>query len=114
LAQPAHWRVLLDLGLLSLSAGLFSVPMYALIQVRSRITHRSRIIAANNILNALFMVASALISAALLMAGLSLPELFLCLGLGNLLMLAWLCLRVPELVRRLGRWWVQLWGPRGG
>ena len=113
LAQPAHWRVLLDLGLLSLSAGLFSVPMYALIQMRSRITHRSRIIAANNILNALFMVASALISAALLMAGLSLPELFLCLGLGNLLMLAWLCLKVPELVRRLGRWWAQLWGPRG-
>jgi MFS family permease len=102
LAQPAHWRVLLDLGLLSLSAGLFSVPMYALIQVRSRITHRSRIIAANNILNALFMVASALISAALLMAGLSLPALFLCLGLGNGLMLAWLCLRVPEMPRRAG------------
>jgi len=100
LAQPAHWRMLLDLGLLSLSAGLFSVPMYALIQVRSRITHRSRIIAANNILNALFMVASALISAALLMAGLSLSQLFLCLGLGNLLMLAWLCVRVPELPRK--------------
>jgi hypothetical protein len=47
------------------------------------------------------------------MAGLTLPELFLCLGLGNLLMLAWLCLKVPELVRRLGRWWAQLWGPRG-
>ena len=100
LAQPAHWRVLLDLGLLSLSAGLFSVPMYALIQVRSRVTHRSRIIAANNILNALFMVASALISAALLMAGLSLSQLFLCLGLGNLLMLVWLCVRVPELPRK--------------
>jgi hypothetical protein len=101
LAQPTHWRVLLDLGLLSLSAGLFSVPMYALIQVRSQVTHRSRIIAANNILNALFMVASALISAALLMAGVSLPALFACLALGNLLMLAWLCLRVPELPSRL-------------
>jgi hypothetical protein len=75
--------------------------MYALIQVRSRITHRSRIIAANNILNALFMVASALISAALLMAGVSLPALFLCLALGNLLMLVWLCMRVPELPSRL-------------
>jgi len=101
LAQPTHWRVLLDLGLLSLSAGLFSVPMYALIQVRSQVTHRSRIIAANNILNALFMVASALISAALLMAGVSLPALFLCLALGNLLMLVWLCMRVPELPSRL-------------
>jgi hypothetical protein len=100
LAQPAHWRVLIDLGLLSMSAGLFSVPMYALIQVRSRASHRSRIIAANNILNALYMVASALICAALLMAGVSLQGLFLCLGLANLLMLGWLLLRVPELFHR--------------
>ncbi len=100
LAQPAHWRVLLDLGLLSLSAGLFSVPMYALIQVRSRASHRSRIIAANNILNALFMVASALLCAALLMAGVSLPGLFFCLSLGNLLMLLWLLWQVPELLHR--------------
>jgi hypothetical protein len=55
-------------------------------------------------------VASALISAALLMAGLSLPELFLCLGLGNLLMLVWLCLRVPELPRKA----VALLRDRGG
>jgi MFS family permease len=104
LAHAAHWRVLLDLGLLSLSAGLFSVPMYALIQVRSQASHRSRIIAANNILNALFMVASALISAALLMAGVSLPALFLCLALGNLMMLVWLCLRVPEMPGRAWQW----------
>ena len=100
LAQAAHWRVLVDLGLLSVSAGLFSVPMYALIQVRSEPSHRSRMIAANNIVNAMFMVASALISAALLMAGVSLPGLFACLALGNGLMLAWLCLRVPEMPRR--------------
>ena len=53
LAQPAHWRVMADLALLSLFAGLYSVPMYALIQLRSQPTHRARIIAANNILNAL-------------------------------------------------------------
>ena len=104
LAQAAHWRVLLDLGLLSMSAGLFSVPMYALIQMRSQPSHRSRMIAANNIVNAVFMVASALISAALLMAGVSLPGLFLCLALGNLMMLAWLCLRVPEMPRQTLAW----------
>ena len=54
----AHWRVMADLALLSLFAGLYSVPMYALIQLRSQPTHRARIIAANNILNALFMIAS--------------------------------------------------------
>ncbi|MDU7586951.1 MAG: MFS transporter, partial [Acidovorax sp.] len=47
-AQPAHWRVMADLLLLSLFAGLYSVPMYALIQMRSQPTHRARIIAANN------------------------------------------------------------------
>ena len=60
----------------------------------------SRIIAANNILNALYMVASALVCAALLMAGVSLQGLFLLLGLANLLMLGWLLLRVPELLHR--------------
>ncbi len=48
LSQPAHARVLIDLALLSLFAGLYSVPMYALIQMRCRPTHRARIIAANN------------------------------------------------------------------
>src|SRR5262249_45007436 len=75
-AVPAHWRVMADLGLLSLFAGLYSVPMYALIQLRSQPTHRARIIAANNILNALFMIASAVIAGALLTAGFSIPQIF--------------------------------------
>ena len=72
----AHWRVMLDLGLMSLFTGLFSVPMYALIQLRARPSHRARIIAANNILNALFMIASALIAGALLSAGFTVPQVF--------------------------------------
>src|SRR5262249_28831221 len=62
LAAPAHWRVMADLGLLSLPAGLYSVAMYGLIQLRSQPTHRARIIAANNILNALFIIASSVIA----------------------------------------------------
>jgi MFS family permease len=104
LAQPAHWRVMADLLLLAASAGLYSVPLYALMQVRSPLTHRARIVAANNILNALFMVASALISAALLAAGVSLQHLVLLLGLANLGMLALLCVRMPELLQRLWAW----------
>ena len=72
-AQPAHWRVMADLALLSLFAGLYSVPMYALIQLRSQPTHRARIIAANNILNALFMIASSVLAGALLERGLHDP-----------------------------------------
>jgi hypothetical protein len=76
-AQAQHWRVMLDLALLSLFAGLYSVPMYALIQMRSQPTHRARIIAANNILNALFMIASSVIAGALLGAGFTIAASFL-------------------------------------
>lgn len=91
----AHWRVMADLVLMSLFTGLFSVPLYALIQQRSPAAHRARIIAANNILNALFMVASALIAGALLGAGLNVPEVFLATGLVNALFCAYVFIRVP-------------------
>lgn len=100
LAQPAHWRVLADLGLLALFAGLYSVPMYALIQLRAQPTHRARIIAANNILNAIFMIASSVIAGALLAAGLSIPQLFLVIGLANALVAAYIFLLVPEYLLR--------------
>jgi len=99
-AQPAHWRVLMDLGLLALFAGLYSVPMYALIQLRSQPTHRARIIAANNILNALFMIASSLLAGALLGAGFSIPELFLAVGLANAVVALYIFLVVPEYLLR--------------
>jgi hypothetical protein len=76
LAMPAVWRVLFDLLMLGMFGGFFIVPMYALVQLRSSPEHRARIIAANNILNALFMVVGALGAAALLGEGLSIPALF--------------------------------------
>lgn len=56
LGVAAHWRVLADLFLLAMFGGFYSVPLYALIQSRSEPSHRARIIAANNILNSLFMI----------------------------------------------------------
>jgi 1-acyl-sn-glycerol-3-phosphate acyltransferase len=100
LAQPAHWRVMADLALLSLFAGLYSVPMYALIQMRSQPSHRARIIAANNILNALFMIASAVIVGALLKAGLSVPQVFLAIGLLNAIVAFYIFMLVPEYLLR--------------
>jgi len=104
LAQAAHWRVMLDLLLLSLFAGLYSVPMYALIQMRSQPTHRARIIAANNILNALFMIASAVLAGALLGAGLSVPQVFLLTGLANAVVAGYIFLLVPEYLLRFVAW----------
>ena len=100
IAQPAHWRVMADLALLSLFTGIFSVPMYALIQMRSLPTHRARIIAANNILNALFMIVSSLGVGFLLGAGFTIPEVFLVVGLLNAVVAGYIFLLVPEYLLR--------------
>jgi 1-acyl-sn-glycerol-3-phosphate acyltransferase len=100
LARPAHWHVMADLGLLALSAGVYSVPMYALIQLRSQPSHRARIIAANNILNALFMIVSALGVGLLLQAGLSIPAVFGLVGVLNAVVALAIFLIVPEYLLR--------------
>ncbi|MEO8057289.1 MAG: MFS transporter [Burkholderiales bacterium] len=100
LAAPAHWRVMADLALLSLFAGLYSVPMYALIQLRSQPSHRARIIAANNILNALFMIVSSLGVGALLSANFTIPQVFLITGLLNAVVAFYIFMLVPEYLLR--------------
>jgi 1-acyl-sn-glycerol-3-phosphate acyltransferase len=92
----AHWRVMADLALLSLFAGLYSVPMYALIQMRSQPSHRARIIAANNILNALFMIVSSVGVGALLAAHFTIPQVFLIVGLLNAVVAFYIFMLVPE------------------
>jgi len=89
-----------DLALLSLFAGLYSVPMYALIQLRSQPTHRARIIASNNILNALFMIVSAILAGALLKADFSIPQVFLFVGLANAVVAFYIFMLVPEYLLR--------------
>ena len=104
LASGASWRVLIDLGLMALFGGFYIVPLYALIQHRSPESHRSRIIAANNILNALFMVVAAIVAIGLLRAGLTMPNLFLVLAVMNAAV-AWFIFRlVPEFLMRFIVW----------
>ncbi|MGN4109255.1 MFS transporter [Burkholderia gladioli] len=104
LGQAAHWRVLADLFLLAMFGGFYSVPLYALIQSRSAPTHRARIIAANNILNSLFMVVSALMAMALTHAGVGIPGLFLVTGLLNVLVATYIYSLVPEFLLRFVAW----------
>jgi MFS family permease len=104
LGTSAHWRIVADLTLLSLSAGLYSVPMYALVQLRAQASHRARIIAANNILNALFMVVSAVLAGALLQAGCTIPQVFLVLAIGNVLVAGGMFLLVPDYLRHFAAW----------
>ncbi|MGE0330802.1 MAG: MFS transporter [Ramlibacter sp.] len=103
-AVPGHWRVMADLALLSLFAGLYSVPMYALIQLRAQPTHRARIIAANNILNALFMIASSVIAGVLLKMGMTIPQIFLLVGLANAVVTFYIFMLVPEYLLRFVAW----------
>jgi 1-acyl-sn-glycerol-3-phosphate acyltransferase len=104
LADWHSWRVMADLFFVALFGGLFSVPLYALIQARAEPSHRARIIAANNILNALFIIVAALMSKALLDSGVSFPELFLVVGLMNAAVAGYIYMLVPEFLMRFICW----------
>lgn len=104
LARPGSWRVLIDLCLIGAFGGFYSVPLYALIQQRSRRQHLSRIIAANNIINAIFMVGASLLSIALLSAGLSVPELFLVIAALNAVVAIYIYTLLPEFLMRFLAW----------
>ncbi len=103
-ANPAHWRVAADLVLIGMFGGFYIVPLYALIQERSEPAFRSRIIAANNILNAVFMVASAGVAIGLFAAGLSIPQLFLVTALMNAVVAVFIYGLVPEFLMRFIAW----------
>jgi MFS family permease len=83
--NPQFFHILFDLTLIGVFGGLYSVPLYALMQGRSEEHSRSRIIAANNILNALFMVAGAVVTMVLLGDGWSIPDIFLLIAIATLL-----------------------------
>ncbi|MBL8399697.1 MAG: MFS transporter [Candidatus Accumulibacter phosphatis] len=104
LALHHTWRVLFDLFALGLFGGFFIVPLYALIQLRSAPEQRARIIAANNILNALFMVCGALAAAGLLGDGLSIPALFGVAALCNAVVAVYIYSLVPEFMLRFIAW----------
>ena len=102
--DAGHWRILGDLFLIGLFGGFYIVPLYALIQIRSEPSHRSRIIAGNNILNALFMVAAAGIAIGLFTTGVSIPQLLLVTALMNAVVALYIYRLVPEFLMRFVVW----------
>ena len=98
LAAPGSWRIVLDLVAISVSGGLYIVPLYAILQSRSEETHRSRVIAANNIMNALFMVLGALAATAMLAGSVSVPGVFLTLAVVNGVVAVYICRLLPDAV----------------
>jgi len=105
LQHPHSWWVLSAILGIGIFGGLYIVPLYALIQSRTAKEERARVIAANNILNALFMVIAALFAMLLLtQAGLSIPQLFLVLALMNVAVNAYIFKIVPEFTMRFIVW----------
>ena len=104
LQHGATWHVLIDLALLGIFGGFFIVPLYALVQQRSNPEHGARIIAANNIMNALFMVVGALSAAGMLAAGLTIPMLFVVAAICNAAVALFIYGLVPEFLLRFIIW----------
>lgn len=104
LAQPGSLRILIDLAGIGLFGGFYVVPLYAMVQQRARPDALSRIIGANSIINSLFMVAAALFGAAMLAAGLTIPQLLLVTALLNAAVAAYIYLLVPEFLLRFVAW----------
>ena len=105
LGMGQAWWILLSIIGLGMFGGFYIVPLYALIQARTPEDQRARVIAANNILNALFMVVSAVVTIVLLsLAELSIPQLFLVVSLLNIAVNAYIFRIVPEFTMRFMIW----------
>lgn len=104
--SSAHYsaRLLMDIALIGFFGGIFIVPLYTLVQSVAQKTHQSRVIAANNIMNAFFMVLSAVFAMLILKFGFNIPQLLLVTALLNVLVMIYLCLRQPEYFIRMKRW----------
>ncbi len=103
-AADGRWRVLVDILGIGIFGGFYIVPLYALVQQRSERSHLSRVIAGNNILNALLMVIAAGMALALFAAGLTVPQLFLVVALMNAAVAAYIYGLVPEFLLRFLAW----------
>ena len=116
LRQAGSWRIVLDLLGIGIFAGLFLVPLFALIQSRTPKAELSRVISAVNIQNAFFIVLAAVLGIAMQMdrftvgatiipmPGLSIPQLFLGLAIANTLVAIWIFTIVPEFLMRFLSW----------
>jgi acyl-[acyl-carrier-protein]-phospholipid O-acyltransferase/long-chain-fatty-acid--[acyl-carrier-protein] ligase len=95
-SSMAGMRILFDLFMISVCAGLYIVPLVTIMQTSCEESHRSRVIAANNIVNAMFIVAGAICSVVLLKIGLSIPQLFLVIAVANIFVAIYICGLLPE------------------
>jgi acyl-[acyl-carrier-protein]-phospholipid O-acyltransferase/long-chain-fatty-acid--[acyl-carrier-protein] ligase len=109
LHSPTGWRMLADLLLLAMCGGLYSVPLYAIVQEQSEPSHRARTIAANNIVNAVMMVLGAGFVAGFSAAGVSSPRVLQIAAVANFAVALWIVRLLPQtFFRALFQWYFRL------
>lgn len=101
---PNVWRIAIDFAGIAVFSGFYTVPLYTMVQQRSEPEVRSRVIAGNNIMNALFMVASSLMLMGMLAAGASLPQVFAVLAVLNAVVAIYIYSVIPEFLLRFVAW----------
>lgn len=99
-----HWRLLADIGAMGLFGGFYIVPLYVLLQTRAESNYQSRVIAANNIINAFFMVVSAGFSILIFNQGYGVVQLILITAILNIVVSIYLCFRQPEFLISFLAW----------
>lgn len=96
ISHPAHWRIILDVGMVAIFGGLFVVPLATILQDRTPETTRARIMAGSSITDSLFMVASAVVSAILISSGWEVRDLFFAFALANVAVAIYICRLLPD------------------
>ncbi len=105
LSHLTSWRILGDLFLISICSGIYIVPLYAIMQARTELSHRSRTVASNNILNALFMVVSAIGTSIMFIMNYSVTQVFLTVAFLNGFVAIYICRLLPTaLIKTIFQW----------
>lgn len=104
MAVPGAWAVVFNMTMIAFSAGMFIVPLYAYLQIRSDPEKRSRTIAANNIINAIFMVSAGILGASMLALGYNVLDIFKVSAILNLLVTIYILYSIREYFLRLVSW----------
>lgn len=100
LANPASWRIMIDLLGIAVSGGVYVVPLYAMIQKHGEAAYMARLIAGLNVLNALFMVASSILTIVLLKMDFTIPQIFLATAILSLFVSAYIVRLLPDALFR--------------
>lgn len=106
LSHLTSWRILIDLMLLAACGGIYIVPLYAILQHDSNPVHRSRAIASNNIINALFMVIASIATSLMLAMHFTVTSVFLVVAIANFFAAIYICNLLPEALVRSSLIWI--------